>query len=331
MQAVCRIACRSRGALNENELVAAFADVLAAPAAAKIVLGIGDDAAAWRPSRSHLSVVTSDALVEDVHFTRAFSFQEIGYRALASNLSDIAAMGARPVLATIALGIGDDLTANDLLEIYRGIDALARTSKVAVVGGDIVRSQKLMIAITLIGEVRASNMKRRSGGRARDVLAVTGPLGASRAGLDGSPDADAVSKYRMPQPRIAEGRFLGASRSVHAMMDLSDGIAMDVPRMARASNLAATVEDVPVADSAREMASARGADAQAYVLEAGEDFELLAAIAPRAFGYLSRRFEKRFGRPLHRIGFLHEGRGVNVRKGDTLEPLAETGWDHLAP
>jgi thiamine-monophosphate kinase len=294
-------------------------------------LPIGDDAAAWKPSRSHLSVITTDALVEDVHFTRnAFSFEEIGYRALASNLSDIAAMGAMPVLATIALGIGPECTTDHLLELYRGIDGLARGTNVAIVGGDIVRAQNLTISITIVGEVRASNMKRRSGARARDILAVTGTLGASRAGLDGSSAHEARAKHRTPVPRIAEGRFLGASRSVHAMMDLSDGIAMDVPRLARASGLAATIDRVPVAPSAEALANSRAIDPQHYALEAGEDFELLAAISPRAFGYLSGRFEKRFGRPLYPIGHLYEGSGVNVRKGEILEPLAETGWDHLA-
>lgn len=294
-------------------------------------MGIGDDAAAWKPSRSHLSVITCDALIEDIHFTRAaFSFEEIGYRALASNLSDIAAMGAQPILATVALGIGPGISTNELLDLYRGIDSLARTSKTAIAGGDIVRTQKLMLTIAVVGEVRASNMKRRSGARNKDILAVTGPLGASRAGLDGDHSEEAHRKHRTPPPRLLEGRWLGASQSVHAMMDLSDGLAMDVPRMARASGLAAIIEQVPVAQAARAMAGSRGNDPQHYVLEAGEDFELLVAVAPRAFTHLSQRFQKRFGRPLLQIGRVHEGSGVTVRKGDLLEPLQETGWDHLA-
>lgn len=239
-------------------------------------------------------------------------------------------MGARPVLATIALGVGRACAASDLLQIYRGIDGLARDCNVTIAGGDIVRTEKLTLSITIVGEVRPSNMKRRSGARPCDILAVTGALGASRAGLEGSTAGDARERHCSPVPRIAEGLFLGASRSVHAMMDLSDGIAMDVPRLARASGLAATIERVPVAPSAQAMARSSAIDPQRYALLAGEDFELLAAISPRAFGYLSQRFEKRFGRPLHPIGHLHEGSGVNVRKGDSLEPLAESGWDHLA-
>jgi len=294
-------------------------------------LGIGDDAAAWKPSRSHLSVITCDALIEDIHFTRpAFSFEEIGYRALASNLSDIAAMGARPVLATVALGTGHDVSISELLEIYRGVDSLSRSSKTTIVGGDVVRTQKLTLAITVVGEVRASNLKRRSGARKNDILAVTGPLGASRAGLDGSMLEEARIKHRTPPPRLLEGRWLGASQSVHAMMDLSDGLAMDVPRMARSSGLAATIEQVPCARSSVEMAATRGLDPQHYALEAGEDFELLVAVAPRAFTHLSQRFRKRFGSPLLQIGRFYEGSGVNVRKGGLLEPLQETGWDHVA-
>ena len=305
--------------------------MLAAPNLARVPVGIGDDAAAWRPSRSNLSVITTDALVEDVHFTRArFTFSQIGHRALASNLSDIAAMGARPVLATVAIGVPDSLAPEHIVEIYRGIDALARKTKTLIAGGDIVRAGKLMLSITIVGEVRPSNLKRRSGGRPGDVLCVTGELGASRAALDGSPLQEALAKHCTPDPRLAEGAWLAASTSVHAMMDLSDGIAMDAARMASASCLAARIEGLPIAPSATQMARSRGEDPLAYALAGGEDFELLAAVAPRAFSHLSRRFEKRFGYGLRAIGALHEGSGVSVRNGQGFEPLAAGGWDHLA-
>lgn len=305
--------------------------MLQPPPGTRVKLGIGDDAAAWRPSRSNLSVITTDALIEDVHFTRArFSFAEIGHRALASNLSDIAAMGARPVLATVALGVCSDVSAEQVLEICNGMNALARLTKTAIAGGDIVRSEKLLLSITIVGEVRPSNLKRRDGARAGDVLAVTGELGASRAALDGSSCAQARAKHCTPQPRLDEGRWLAASASVHAMMDLSDGVAMDVPRMARASGLAAVVADLPIAASAAEVAASRGDEARAYALAAGEDFELLVAVAPRAFSHLARRFHKRFGYALTQIGAFHEGSGVKVRNGQSLEPLPSLGWDHLA-
>ncbi|MDP9018280.1 MAG: thiamine-phosphate kinase [Candidatus Eremiobacteraeota bacterium] len=309
------------------------------PGGTKIVLGIGDDAAAWRPSRSHVSVITTDALIEDAHFTRShFTDAQIGHRALASNLSDIAAMGGRPVLATIALGVPAGMRREQLLDVYAGMNALAKRTNTALVGGDIVRSPQLFLSITVVGEVRSTSLKRRSTARAGDVLAVTGPLGGSRAGFDAQRDPRALSdelrehalaKHCTPEPRLAEGRWLAASHSVHAMMDLSDGLATDTPRLAYASNLGALLEHVPIAASAQAMAQARRMDPVAYTLAAGEDFELLAAIAPRAFAHLAKQFEKRFGRPLHGIGHLREGSEMSVQYGGQCSPLLPAGWDHM--
>lgn len=326
--------------MTEDDVVAALRDLAGAPGGRKIVLGIGDDAAVWRPSRSHVSVMTTDALVERVHFSREhFSLEQIGHRALASNLSDVAAMGARPVLATVALGVPPDLDADGILALYRGMDALAKRYGTAIAGGDLIRSAALLLSITIVGEVRPSNLKRRDGGRAGDVLAVTGPLGASRAGfdalarpdvLDGALAQSALAKHRTPEPLVREGRWLAASRSVHAMMDLSDGIARDVRRLAAASGLAATLRHIPAAPAARRMAEATGADWVQYACEAGEDFELLVAVAPRALRHLTQRFEDRFGRTLYAVGALHEGSGVSLQNADGERPLVAAGWDHFA-
>lgn len=276
-------------------------------------------------------MITTDALVEDVHFTRdRFTGFQIGHRALASNLSDIAAMGARPVLATIALGIPPGVAPESVLEVYEGVAALAKRTKTAIAGGDIVRSEKLLLSITIVGEVRQSNLKRRSGARARDIVAVTGELGASRAGLEGSDAPDALAKHRTPEPRLREGQWLAAGTSVHAMMDLSDGVAKDLPRMAAASGLGAVVESLPIAPSARDMARACGQEARDYALAAGEDFELLVAVAPRAFAHLANRFQKRFGYTLSAIGTMVEGGGVSMSSGKETVPLPACGWDHLA-
>jgi thiamine-monophosphate kinase len=312
----------------------------ARPAPEKLVLGIGDDAAAWRPSRSAYSVISTDALVEGVHFTRdVMSAAEVGHRALASNLSDLAAMGARPVLATIAFGVAPGADDAWILEFYRGLTELATRTRCAIAGGDIVRAPAITVSITVVGEVRPTSMKRRSTALAHDVLAVTGPLGASRAGLLAALDrpdlaaapvaADALATYRTPEPRLAEGRFFAASRNVHAMMDLSDGIATDLARMAEASGLGAIVDAVPIAPSAQWIAERSGSDAVAFALSGGEDYELLVAIDRRAFGYLASRFAKRFGRPLHRVGAMTEGSGVRLAYDGSERMLSRSGWDHL--
>ena len=326
-------------ALREDDIVAAIETIVASKADTRVLVGIGDDAAVWQPSRSHRSVITSDACVEGVHFTRAsMSFEDAGWRAMAANASDVAAMGARPVLATVSLGVSPQTSRDEVLALYRGLQECARASGLAIVGGDLVRTPVVTIAITAVGEVRASNLKLRSGGCAGDVLAVTGPLGASAVGLlvalgsaklQQPMSDDALRAHRRPQPRVREGAWLGASRSVHAMMDCSDGLSTDLHRLCAASGLGASLEALPLAAALESYASTSGADPTDLALAAGEDFELLVAIAPRAFAHLAARFATRFGRPLERIGSLRKAKELVVLKGAEHLPLDRTGWDHF--
>jgi thiamine-monophosphate kinase len=322
--------------VNEDALVAAIAGIAGTAAPARISVGIGDDAALWQPSRSQRSAITSDMLVEGVHFTRELmSLEDIGWRAMAANASDLGAMGARPLLATVSIGVPAGAAEADVLAVYRGLAACARSCKLTIVGGDLSRASTLTIAITLVGEVRSSNAKLRSGGRAGDTIAVTGALGASRAGLKAARDAAlltgelrdvALAAFRRPAARCDEGRFLGASRNVDAMMDCSDGLSTDLHRLCSASGLGADIEDVPVAAAAAVVARARGEDPQQFALAGGEDFELIVAIRPRAFATIAQRFRARFDRELHRIGTLRSESGVVFRG----KPLDRSGWDHFA-
>ncbi len=324
--------------LNEDEIVAAIA-AIAGRERGRIIVGIGDDAAVWQPSRSARSVITTDALVEDVHFTRAsMSMEEIGRRAMAANISDVAAMGARPVLATIALGIPAH-DAPNVRDLYRGLVSCADESRCTIVGGDLTRAPVLTLAITVVGEVRPSNLKTRTGALPGDVLAVTGPLGASRAGLallrgeltlDEANAMQALAAHRAPAPRVEEGRWLGASRNVRAMMDCSDGLSTDLARLCAASRVGARVDRVPVADSAVAAAKRLQEDPEAFALAGGEDFELLVAVAARAFDHLSRRFAARFSRPLERVGTVEADERLILVKDGREEALAQAGWDHFS-
>ncbi len=317
-------------------MVAAIARLLDASASGAVRLGIGDDAAVWQPSRSHRSVITTDMAVEGVHFTPdLMPLEDAGWRTMASNASDLAAMGARPVLATVALGVPPQAGSAAIMQLYAGLAEAARDAKLAIVGGDLSRAPVWTISIAAVGEVRPSNLKTRSGGRPGCVLCVTGSLGASRAGLDLasksiSLDAEtaktATAAFRRPRARLTEGRFFGADRAVTAMMDCSDGLSSDLGRLARASSCGARIDDVPVHPAAAVAAACLGVDGQLYALAGGEDFELLLAVRARDYQRLSRRFAARFGRPLRRIGALVEGSGVEFRSA-VLEP---TGWDHFA-
>jgi thiamine-monophosphate kinase len=297
---------------------------------------IGDDAALWQPSRSRRSAISSDMLVEGVDFTReAMTLDDAGWRAMAANVSDLAAMGAKPVLATVALGLPGTIGVDEIVELYRGLAACASRYGVAIVGGDLSRAQALTIAISVVGEVRASNVKTRAGGRPGDVIAVTGALGSARAGLELTRRAEpiaadlaeeALRAFRRPCARVAEGRFLGASRNVTAMLDCSDGLSTDLGRLAAASGCGAVVEDVPVAPAARAVAGLLSEDPERFALAGGEEFELIAAIRPRAFRHLAARYALRFRRQLLRVGVLGEGTGV-LWNGAQLEL---SGWDHFA-
>jgi thiamine-monophosphate kinase len=278
-------------------------------------------------------------LIDGVHFlSGATPARAIGHRAMAANLSDVAAMGARPVLATVALGVAPGTSEDWILECYRGMAALAARERTRIVGGDIVRAPALTLALTVVGEVAPSRLKRRDGGKPGDVVAVSGPLGASRAGLEiirNAPDVEAgagalaVAAYETPEPRVREGRWLAASRNVHAMMDSSDGLSTDLARLAAASGCGATISHVPVHPAAEAVARAVGADAREFALDGGEDFELIAALAPRAFAYLSRHFERRFGRPLLAVGRLDAAPGMRLSERGAERELVAAGYDHL--
>jgi len=328
--------------VTEDEIVAAIATLCRSSsfgtnriAPNKLILGIGDDAAIWQPSRSHRSAISTDMLVEGVDFTsEAMSPEDAGWRAMAANLSDLAAVGARPVLATVALGFPQATAVEKILELYRGLAACAAEYRIAIAGGDLSSAGAIAIAITVVGEVRSSNVKTRSGGRPGDVLAVTAPLGSARAGLEltrrelhlSSELADAaLQAFRRPSPRVAEGRFFATSRNVDALIDISDGLATDVNRLAGASECGAVVEDVPVSAAAAAVAAALGEEGASFALAGGEDFELLVAIRPRAFKYLASRYAARFGRELIRVGSLRDEPGV-IRNGT---PLERSGWDHF--
>lgn len=325
--------------LREDELISRLRAIVEEGGRGRVLLGIGDDAAVWQPSRSHRSVVTTDALVEGVHFTReTMSPYDAGWRTAVANLSDLAAMGARPVLATVALGVPAWASVDQLCECYCGLRDASAGAGLVIAGGDLTRAPVLTLAMTAIGEVRPSALARRSGGRAGDVVAVTGPLGASRAGLDAARGRvtleaalaqEALAAHRRPQARVREGAWLARSLSVRAMMDCSDGLATDLQRLCAASGVGALIEHVPVAPAAAAAAAALGEDAERYALAGGEEFELIVAVRARAFSYTAARYRARFGMPLVAVGRLRKESGV-AWAGRGEEHALPAGWDHFA-
>ena len=310
------------------------------PSDPSVIVGIGDDAAVVKPERNTLEVVTTDGLVEGVHFEQhLLEPSDIGYKALAVNLSDLAAMGASPSVALLTLALPDSLPVDTVDGVLDGLLELAARHRVALVGGNITRSPgPLMIDVTLIGRVRPRRLLLRSAARAGDDLYVSGSIGKGAAGLwilrnghtgDSDPDDECAAHYRRPEPRVRLGLLLGRNRAARAAVDLSDGLADGVRQIAGASNLGAVVdaEALPIAECARRWFSARGLDPIDSALAGGDDYELLVTAPPKA-----RRAMASIARtarvPLTRIGRLTADRAIVLtrRSGDGELP---TGFAHF--
>ena len=306
------------------------------------VLGIGDDAAVLEsPPRAQV-LLTTDLLAEGIHFRPAYTpGRLLGRKALAVNLSDIAAMGGLPHSCVLSLGMPRHTTAEYARAVAVGVVDRARRSGVAVVGGDTCAARTLFVGITLAGIVEAGRAVRRDTARAGDGLYVTGRLGASAAGLlllrrggrraRSRAATRAIRAHLDPEPRVLAGRALGVTGLASAMIDLSDGLAQDLGRLCRASGAGAVVEAgaVPVAPAAAAVLGPKGALRAA--IAGGEDYELLFAARP-AHEHLVARLARRIRLPISRIGRLVPARqGIRVLTRDgRYRPLAEWGgFEHF--
>lgn len=288
--------------------------------------GIGDDCAVLPVADGDALLFTADLLNEGVHFLRrATSARELGGKALAVNLSDIAAMGGRPVATLLSLALPPDAGETWAEEFMEGYRALSERYGVALVGGDTTRSgQGITINVTAIGRAPLSCIKRRSAARPGDVLFTTGALGASGAGLRdllaGRLDTPAAVEHRNPRPQVEEGLWLGMRREVHAMMDLSDGLASDLRHILDRSGVGAEVllERVPVAEGSDLQTAACG----------GEDYTLLLTADAEGAGQLADEFLKRFGSPLHPLGRITGTRELVWLQNGNPVPLDWHGFTH---
>jgi thiamine-monophosphate kinase len=299
-----------------------------------VILGIGDDAAVLQLAEGMDLVAAVDTIVAGRHFPEGADARSIGHRALAVNLSDIAAMGATPAWATLALTLPSADPAW-LERFSEGLLALADIHEVALVGGDTTRGP-LTVSVQILGQVPHGTALRRSGARAGDLLAVSGTLGDAGAGLAFLSDSPRVAKrehvdelirrFEYPVPRVAMG--LCARGIATAAMDLSDGLVGDLPKLAQASGLAAHVDVERLPLSAALRACVSGAQALNLALGAGDDYELLFAVPPERFGELEAAAD-RLNLMLTAIGELHSGSGVAwVSQGKEFVPGVQ-GFDHF--
>lgn len=289
-------------------------------------LGIGDDAALVPFEKGRDLVVTTDAIVENVDFIRRKMPASLaGRKTLAVNLSDLAAMGARPESFVLTLGIPGDMKTVWVQKFCEGVFTLARSFKTACVGGDISRSRVFFASVTLLGRVKKGTAVKRSGARPGDPIYVTGHLGGS-----------ILRRHAAFKPRIEEGAFLASVVKPTAMMDISDGLVQDLGHLLKSSRSGASLDLdlIPVSSDARKMAKGRAEEALVRALSDGEDFELLFTIRKTAVNKLETLWRKHFPRTkLTRIGVVKKGKpSVVWMRGGKKEAsfhLSKKGYQHF--
>jgi thiamine-monophosphate kinase len=320
--------------LGEHALIERIRARLSSPS--WVLVGAGDDAAVIEPERRMADVLTTDALVEGIHFDRRFCPPDaIGHKALAVNLSDLAAMGAIPRAALLSLVLPGELPAADMDGLLDGLLALAARHQVTLVGGNITRSPgPLVVDVTAVGAVAPRRVLRRSGAHPGDDVYVTGTVGSGAAGLqsfrEGAELPEAQAHYLRPEPRVRAGLLLGRNRAATACMDLSDGLADAIRQVAAASGvgMAIRADALPIQDAVRGWFVQRRADPAIAALAGGDDYELLFTSRPSQRGRL-RAVRSHVGNlAITKIGVVTKGRDV-VLETDSGPRELPTGFEHF--
>jgi thiamine-monophosphate kinase len=309
----------------------------------RVVKAIGDDCAGMIPKSGQVALMTTDLLVERVHFLReATTGFNLGHKALAVNLSDIAAMGGTPTEAFVSIAIPEDCPVDFLDDLYGGMKSLAKQFGVNILGGDTTHSkQDLIINIGVLGSVKKEEMLCRDNARVGDVICTTGYLGDSRAGLhlvlnEIAPDSDDLKAlfdtHILPEPHVREGRFLAQSGAATAAIDVSDGLSSDLNHIVRQSNVGARIYDpqLPISDALSAFCRRFGFDPVEYALAGGEDYTLLVTISADRAEAIRQSYREKFGHPLHAVGKITDS-GMTERVGPDgrVTKISPSGWDHF--
>jgi thiamine-monophosphate kinase len=310
---------------------------------AGIVKAIGDDAAAFRSDPELLNLVTTDLLIERVHFMRdAADGYSLGYKALAVNLSDIAAMGGTARNAFVSIAVPQDVTLDFLDDFYRGIKRLAAEHEVNILGGDTTGSSvDLIINVVVTGTVIEEEVLFRDKARVGDVIFSSGCLGDSRAGLhlvlnriaaDTPYLKTLLNAHLRPKPLLREGRLLAAHGGVHAAIDVSDGLSSDLGHIVRLSRVGAClfIDRLPLSPALQQFCRRFGFDPVEYALAGGEDYALLFTADPSEADAIARDYFTKFGQSLHRLGEITDSGKIELIDGSGVSRvIVPTGWDHF--
>jgi thiamine-monophosphate kinase len=308
-----------------------------------VVPGIGDDAAIFRPSPGHELIFTTDMLVEGRHF----DFQwitpwQLGAKTMAVNISDCAAMGAKPTVAVVSLGAPQDYPLKDLEAFYDGMKSWGEQFGAQIVGGDTVASEKFIVNVALIGEVETGRALKRGGAKAGEALLVTGTIGDSAAGLMALQDPNLkaheaaslpIKKHLTPTPRFTVGRYLSVKKLGSSAIDLSDGLSSEIRHLCEESGVGAEIheEALPLSASLLQFCQANQLDPLELALNGGEDYELLFTVPLTRISEALQKLPAETGVPVKSIGrMLPRAKGITLitRKGERV-PLPAKGYDHF--
>lgn len=310
-----------------------------------LIEGIGDDVAIIRTDSDEYLLATCDIQLEEVHFRREFiTPYQLGQRAIAVNISDIAAMGGTPTHFLVSLGLPAETEVDYIDQLYRGMEREAKRSGASIAGGNITRSPQLIIDIFLLGKVKHDLLITRSGAQQEDLILVTGDLGKGAAGLrllnrqttdkDEMIDAQLLrTAHLTPVPRLPESRIIAGLQTATAMIDLSDGLASDLGHICRASEKGVVIwaERLPVSAATRRAAALTDYDPLHLALYGGEDYEILFSAPQEMVAALQQAVTAETGTPVTVVGkIVSSAEGMKVVIADKPYPLSAQGWDHLA-
>ncbi|WP_099355420.1 thiamine-phosphate kinase [Fredinandcohnia onubensis] len=305
-----------------------------------LIAGIGDDAALFRPTPGMEQIICMDTMVEGVHFTsQTMDPFQVGYKALAVNISDIAAMGGIPTYYLVSIAIPKDWNETDLLSIYEGMAMLADRYDMDLIGGDTVSiAETLVITVTVLGEVEKGAHLLRSHAKPGDIVFVTGTVGDSAAGLNlllhngkeysfTEPEKTLIQKHQYPKPRVEIGRLLSTLQRV-SLNDISDGLASETNEIAKASGVTLRIDEdkIPFSEAILNQYKDRALE---FALYGGEDFELIGTMAPSDWDILEKK-AKKHGYILSNIGTVSEGApAVILIRGGESHKLEMKGYNHF--
>jgi len=299
-------------------------------------IGIGDDAAAFDIGGGKCLVVTTDMLTANVHFPLGTKPEQIGHKAVVVNLSDLAAMGAKPLALVFSVALPRDLEVDFAKRIMKGMETGAKEYGAYVVGGDLDESREISIAGTAFGIAKREELLRRSSAEEGDVVAVTGNFGAASVGLKILLEKMPMKGYEnlvkaqlMPNARVKEGMALAKNGSVRAAIDVSDGLSTNLWHLARESKVKLVIDKdkIPVNPLAKKFCLKNGLDIDEFFLFGGEDFELIFTAKRKKWTSIEKTL-KRLGTGATEIGSVEKGRGVILIEGKKTRPLEDRGFEH---